>query len=280
MESRMSADYMKSMKWKVEMLVKWMPVLVYQGQFDLGFAVSVEEWLRSVDWSGMSEFWRTERKVWKVGTVVAGYIRSHSNLTNVVVARAGHEAAVDQRGSCQKKVILLHSGPRLLGFVEEKASRQSLAWMNLHKVQVHFNDLIDLNVLTETTTSGKTIHANCHFVCIGKKLRSSRMKDSAIGGVMDERGHIRVDSNLRVEGITNVFVAGDIINVKELKQGMCARKHAQVVTENIKKLSKDLNKTKLSSYKENPDMALITLERNTTVGQFPFGEFCGPKLQA
>ncbi|KAH9296413.1 hypothetical protein KI387_040001, partial [Taxus chinensis] len=100
-ESRMSADYMKSTKWKVEMLVKWMPVLVYQGQFDLGFAVSVEEWLRSVDWSGMSEFWRTERKVWKVGTVVAGYIRSHSNLTNVVVARAGHEAAVDQRGSCQ-----------------------------------------------------------------------------------------------------------------------------------------------------------------------------------
>ncbi|KAH9299324.1 hypothetical protein KI387_031006, partial [Taxus chinensis] len=100
-ESRMSTDYMKSMKWKDEMLVKWMSVLVYQGQFDLGFAVSVEEWLRSVDWSGMSEFWRTERKVWKVGTVVAGYIRSHSNLTNVVVARAGHEAPVDQRGSCQ-----------------------------------------------------------------------------------------------------------------------------------------------------------------------------------
>ncbi|KAH9315881.1 hypothetical protein KI387_024508, partial [Taxus chinensis] len=30
MESRMSTDYMKSTKWKVEMLVKWMSVLVYQ----------------------------------------------------------------------------------------------------------------------------------------------------------------------------------------------------------------------------------------------------------
>ncbi|KAH9303070.1 hypothetical protein KI387_014653 [Taxus chinensis] len=180
----------------------------------------------------------------------------------------------------EKKVILLHSGPRLLEFVGEKASRKALAWMKSHKVEVHLNERIDLESLTETTTSfttngGKSIHADCHFVCIGKKLGSSWMKDSPFGGSVDERGQVKVDSNLRVEGTTNVFAAGDIINVKELKQGMCAQKHAQVVAENIKKLSKDPKQTKLSSYKASPDMALITLGRNTAVGQFPFGAFSG-----
>ncbi|KAH9323940.1 hypothetical protein KI387_018579, partial [Taxus chinensis] len=103
-EKRMHADYMKSTKWKVEMLVKRMPVLLYQGQFDLGYAVSTEEWLRSVEWSGVSEFWRSERMLWKVGPVLAGYVRSHSNLSHVVVARAGHLSAADQKGSCQAMI--------------------------------------------------------------------------------------------------------------------------------------------------------------------------------
>ncbi|KAH9303071.1 hypothetical protein KI387_014654 [Taxus chinensis] len=180
----------------------------------------------------------------------------------------------------EKKVILLHSGSRLLEFVGEKASRKTLAWLNAKNVKVHLNERIDLKSISETTisfttTSGKTIIADCHFVCIGKKSGSSWIKDSVFEYAMDERGQLKVDSNLRVEGTTNVFAAGDIINVKELKQGMCAQKHAQVVADNIKKLSKDPNHTKLSTYKASPDIAMVSLGRNIAVGQFPFGTFCG-----
>ncbi|KAH9303074.1 hypothetical protein KI387_014657, partial [Taxus chinensis] len=180
----------------------------------------------------------------------------------------------------EKKVILLHGGPRLLEFVGEKASRKALAWMKSHKVEVHLNERVDLNSLTETTTSfsttsGKTIHADCHFVCIGKKLGTSWFKDSTFGDAVDGQGQIKVDSSLRIQGQSNVFAAGDIINVKELKQGMCAQKHAVVIAENIKKLCKNPKQTKLSTYKASPDMAIVTLGRNTAVGQFPFGAFSG-----
>ncbi|KAH9323941.1 hypothetical protein KI387_018580, partial [Taxus chinensis] len=72
LENRMHVDSMKSMKWLVEMLLKQMLVLLYQGQFDLGLVVSTEEWKRSVDWSGLSEFWSAERRVWRVWPVLAG----------------------------------------------------------------------------------------------------------------------------------------------------------------------------------------------------------------
>ncbi|GLJ23327.1 hypothetical protein SUGI_0441330 [Cryptomeria japonica] len=180
----------------------------------------------------------------------------------------------------EKKVIILHAGSRLLEFVGEKASRKTLAFLKKKKVEVHFNERIDLNSITETTTSfttssGKTIHADCHFVCIGKRLGSSWMKDSMFGNAVDGRGQIKVDSSLRVEGTSNVFAAGDVINVKELKQGMCAQKHAQVIAENIKKLSKNPKQSKLGTYKASPDMAIVTLGRNIAMGQFPFGTFCG-----
>uniref|UniRef100_A0A0D6QSR8 Carboxypeptidase n=1 Tax=Araucaria cunninghamii TaxID=56994 RepID=A0A0D6QSR8_ARACU len=95
--SRMGEDIMKSSKWKVERLLLRLPVLLYQGQFDLrDGVVSVEEWIQDLDWNALADFWASERKVWKVSTLVAGYIRSHSNLTHVVVAGAGHSAPADQ----------------------------------------------------------------------------------------------------------------------------------------------------------------------------------------
>ncbi|KAH9303073.1 hypothetical protein KI387_014656, partial [Taxus chinensis] len=180
----------------------------------------------------------------------------------------------------QKKVILLHGGSRLLEFVGEKASRKALAWLKKKNVEVHLNERIDLNSLTDTstsftTTSGKAIYADCHFVCIGKKLGSSWIMDSAFGGAVDGQGQIKVDASLRVQGTTNVFAAGDVINVKELKQGMCAQKHALLIAENIKKLSKNPKQSKLGTYKPSGDMALVSLGRYTAVGQFPFGIFSG-----
>ncbi|XP_057860588.2 serine carboxypeptidase-like 50 [Cryptomeria japonica] len=94
---RMREDIMKSTKWKVERLLLKIPVLLYQGQFDLRDGVlSTEDWMRTLEWNGLAEFWRAERKVWRVSKVQAGYVRSYSNLTHVVVARAGHLVPADQ----------------------------------------------------------------------------------------------------------------------------------------------------------------------------------------
>lgn len=94
---RMGDDVMKSSKWMVEALVRRRPVLLYQGQFDLqDGVVSTEGWISILDWEGLDDFLASERSVWKVSNKLAGYMRSHSNLTHVVVAGSGHLVPADQ----------------------------------------------------------------------------------------------------------------------------------------------------------------------------------------
>ena len=105
----------------------------------------------------------------------------------------------------EKKVVLIHVGSRLLEFVGEKASRKALSWLKSKRVEVHLNEHIYLNSISETTTSfttssGKIINADSHFVCIGKRMGTSWFKDSTFAGAIDEHGFFKVDSSLRVEG--------------------------------------------------------------------------------
>lgn len=88
---------MKSSKWMVEALLRRRPVLLYQGQFDLqDGVVSTESWISILDWEELNNFLASERRVWKVSNKLAGYVRSHSNLTHVVVVGSGHLVPADQ----------------------------------------------------------------------------------------------------------------------------------------------------------------------------------------
>ncbi|KAH7278128.1 hypothetical protein KP509_38G025500 [Ceratopteris richardii] len=94
----MAEDIMKTSKWMIEeILEKGLAVLLYQGMYDAkdGPAGS-ERWMRNLKYSKNKEFWESERNVWEVNGVLAGYTRSFSNLAHVVVAGAGHEVPTDQ----------------------------------------------------------------------------------------------------------------------------------------------------------------------------------------
>lgn len=94
---KMGEDVMKSSKWMVETLVRRRPILLYQGQFDLrDGVVSTEAWVSVLDWEGLANFLASKRRVWEVSSKLAGYVRSHSNLTHVVVSGAGHLVPADQ----------------------------------------------------------------------------------------------------------------------------------------------------------------------------------------
>lgn len=61
-----------------------------------------------------------------------------------------------------------------------------------------------------------------------------------------------------------------MMQMQEMKQGYLASLHAGVVTENIKKLIKDPNCPKLSTYvRMEKVMGIVTLGRNVAVAQFP-----------
>ncbi|GJP50830.1 hypothetical protein CLOM_g9987 [Closterium sp. NIES-68] len=93
----MSNDTMKSTKHLLVDLLSRVPVLLYQGIYDIkdGAACSLE-WMREIEWEGMERFWAVDRRLWEVEGEVAGYWREHDMLTHVVLHGAGHEVPADQ----------------------------------------------------------------------------------------------------------------------------------------------------------------------------------------
>lgn len=120
----------------------------------------------------------------------------------------------------QKKLTLVHNGPRLLEFIGPKASRKATKWLKSKNVEVKLGQSVNLDSAEDDanrtlyrTSQGDTIEADCHFLCTGKPLGSSWLRDSVIGNELDGDGRIKVDECLRVKGRSNIFAIGDITDV-------------------------------------------------------------------
>ncbi|CAN0923452.1 Ferroptosis suppressor protein 1 [Linum grandiflorum] len=189
------------------------------------------------------------------------------------------EIAVDFPG---KEVTLVHNGPRLLEFIGPKAGAKALKWLKSKKVEVKLEQRVDLNNVSDVdgskvylTTTGETIKADCHFLCAGKPLASSWLKDTVLGDSLDSKGRLMVDEHLKVKGRDNVFAIGDITDVPEMKQGYLAQSHATVVAKNLKVMMSSGKQCRLSSYKPGLEMAIVSLGRREAVAQFPFATVGG-----
>ncbi|GMN60999.1 hypothetical protein TIFTF001_030081 [Ficus carica] len=185
------------------------------------------------------------------------------------------EIATDFPG---KKVTLVHRGSRLLEFVGSKASRKALNWLISKKVEVLLDQSVNLDGVSDgvyQTSKGETIKADCHFLCTGKPLGSSWLKETVLKDSLDTNGRLTVDEHLRVRGHQNVFGIGDITDVKEIKQGYLAQRHAQVVGKNLKLLLKGRKERKMATYKPGSAIAMVTLGRKEGVAQFPFVTLSG-----
>lgn len=98
-------DFMKSVKFMVEFLVKKSKVLLYQGHFDLrDSVVSTKAWVKTIKWEGLSQFLMAKRKVWRVNGDLSGYVQKWGNLSHVVVLGAGHLVPIDQALSSQAMI--------------------------------------------------------------------------------------------------------------------------------------------------------------------------------
>ncbi|GAA0155838.1 hypothetical protein Leryth_002802 [Lithospermum erythrorhizon] len=177
------------------------------------------------------------------------------------------EITVDFPG---KKVTLVHKGPRLLEFLGEKASNKALTWLKKKNVEVLLGESVtNLDSNSEggvyKTTGEKSVTADCHFLCIGKPLASSWLKETILKDCLDNKGRLMVDANLRVKGHTNIFAIGDITDINEMKQGYLAQMHSGVVAKNITSLAS--GKEKLEAYKGGPEMAIVSLGRKEAVAQ-------------
>lgn len=101
----MAIDTMKSVKWMIEELLPRIPILLYQGVYDMKDGVACnEEWMQTLAWEGTQNFFLSPRNIWHVNNNVAGYWRSFGTLSHVVVLGAGHLVPADQGLHSQKMV--------------------------------------------------------------------------------------------------------------------------------------------------------------------------------
>ncbi|KAG2709572.1 hypothetical protein I3760_05G245900 [Carya illinoinensis] len=120
-------DFMKSVKFMDEFLLKESRVLLYQGQFDMrDSVVSIEAWVKTMVWEGLSQFLITERKVWRVNNGLAGYVQKWGNLSHVVVLGARHLVPSDQALNSQAMIEDWVWERGLFGYEEEVSSVFSL----------------------------------------------------------------------------------------------------------------------------------------------------------
>ncbi|KAF7823200.1 apoptosis-inducing factor-like protein A-like [Senna tora] len=155
-----------------------------------------------------------------------------------------------------KKVTLVHNGPRLMEFIGEKAADKALKWFESKRVE-------------------ETIEADCHFLCTAKPLGTAWLKDTILKNDVDANGRIKVDEKLRVGGRNNIFAIGDITDTPEIKQGIFAQGQAGMVVDNIKLLMKGGKENKMKTYKPHSTMAIVSLGRRDAVAQLPIFTLCG-----
>ncbi|XP_065020417.1 uncharacterized protein LOC135645706 [Musa acuminata AAA Group] len=210
-------------------------------------------------------------------------MRTSSSVLVIGGGPAGVELASDIASVYpDKKVTLVHSGSRLLGFISRKAGNKALEWLRSKNVDVLLEQSIDLDTISEAdgiymTSAGEAIAADCYYVCVNKRLGSSWLRKSMVlKDSLDIYGQLKVDEHLRVKGRNNIFAIGDIIDVSERKQGMLAQKHAMVAAKNLKQLMKVSNKeTKLSKYRPSISITMVSLGKKDAVAELPFTTMSG-----
>ncbi|RWW29990.1 hypothetical protein BHE74_00036302 [Ensete ventricosum] len=193
-------------------------------------------------------------------------MRTSSSVLIIGGGPAGVELASDIASVYpDKKVTLVHSGSRLLGFIGRKAGNKALEWLRSKNVDVLLEQSIDLDTISESdgiymTSAGEAIAADCYYVCVNRPLGSSWLKKSMVlKDSLDVYGQLKVDEHLR-----------------ERKQGMLAQRHAMVVAKNLKQLMKVSNKEiKLSKYRPSISITMVSLGKKDAVAELPFTTMTG-----
>ncbi|KAK4764661.1 hypothetical protein SAY86_025751 [Trapa natans] len=179
----------------------------------------------------------------------------------------------------EKKITLVHSGSRLLEFIGPKASRKALKWLRLKGVDVKLDQAVDLSSIssssaeagprTYNTSTQESIEADCHFLCTGKPVASEWLKETQLlKDSLDLDGRLIVDQFMRVKGQDNIYAIGDITNVREIKQGYVAQKHAEVASKNLKLLMEGGRESKMAIYVPQTKKKIVSLGRRDAVAQF------------
>jgi NADH dehydrogenase len=177
------------------------------------------------------------------GTEIAGEL---ADLARLLTAR---EYRGIDRSEC--RVVIVHPGPTLLPELYGSGSleRKSKAFPRLIEYGMRHARALGVELMLETSVTGAT--ANEVYLSSGEHIPTRTIVSTvgtkaspllaSLGLPCDERGRVRVDASLQVEGRPELWAGGDCAAVPHPKGGTCpptalwAVKHGQHAGRNIRR---------------------------------------------
>lgn len=153
-----------------------------------------------------------------------------------------------------KRIAIVHSHGRLMQRGIYGASKYADEFLRKQGVEIIYNErIVKIGEGVFFTDKNRKINADIGFLCTGIKANSELL--SKFNGVHD-KGYVKVNSCLQLLGYDNIFVAGDVNNVREEKTAQNAEAQAEVVVKNIRNLERG---KPLVAYESKPRVMVISL---------------------
>ncbi|MGL1890816.1 MAG: FAD-dependent oxidoreductase [Spirochaetaceae bacterium] len=169
----------------------------------------------------------------------------------------------------EKKITLAHGTDNLLDNFKPKMQQTALEQLTNRGVNVKFNRRFEKDGdIYRCKNSNETINADIVYVCIGMVPNTEFIR-AEMPNILDEKGLVKVDSYMKVEGFDNIFALGDCSNLDNSnKNGYVATVQGGMLAKNLINVVKG---KKNNSYKKQPVFVVTTTGTDTGVAQLPFG---------
>jgi NADH dehydrogenase FAD-containing subunit len=190
-----------------------------------------------------------------------------------------------------KTLTLLEAGPRILAGTSEVAAKHAASVLRSRGVSIIVGEKLQQSSASPaeaisgkgeaTTTSGRKLSYDLLVWCTGGRPNTAYMAP-ALDDTLNERGQIRVGTDLRVKGHGTLFALGDITDLDENKMAWHIGGQIGVAAENIRRVLKGRGlSSQLKAYKPqtgSPKMAVTLGSRQGVVHMPPIGVIRSPFL--
>lgn len=182
--------------------------------------------------------YRTRHKTWQDQ---AKRLRNAESVLILGGGAVGTELAAEI--AChfpEKRLCIVDGQDRLLPLFPRETSAHAESWFKERGVELLMGQTID--AITDTgchlRKSGRDLEADIVFTCFGMRANTYMMKEGDMRACLDDRGMIKVNDYLQVEGFPNAFAVGDamIHPAREIKQAYYAELNGKAAAENILRL--------------------------------------------
>ncbi|MEK6945458.1 MAG: FAD-dependent oxidoreductase [Nanoarchaeota archaeon] len=181
----------------------------------------------------------------------------------------GVELSAEIATRCEKKeIMLIDAGKEILSRNNEKTRKFARNFLESKGTNIISDEKVISNKGNVFFTDKKRkIKADLVFMCTGIKSNSGFMIKN-FKNKLNEKGQIRTNGFLQLDGCENIFVGGDVTDIAEEKTAQNSEGHARIIVENIKRIEKN---GRLREYKTKPGVFVISLGKNN--GIFEYGNF-------